>query len=84
MVTAGLSPPSDHLSFNKEDVDALAVMEKVKLSKKEKGQSARLVRSFKYKSVNETPDETVAPDELVGMFLQLASALTPARDGSAS
>lgn len=81
MVTAGLIP-AGALAFDKGEVESMAVMDKMKLKEKDQNQMVRLIRKFKYKAVNQAPEESVTTDELVGMFFHIGSALTEAQPGS--
>ena len=81
MVTAGLIP-AGVLAFDKGEVESMAVMDKMKLKEKDKNQMVRLTRKFKYKAVNQAPEESVTTDDLVGMFFHIGSALTEAQPGS--
>jgi hypothetical protein len=80
-VTAGLIP-SGALEFDKAEVDSMAVMDKMKLKEKADSQMVRLTRKFKFKAVNQAPEESVTTDDLVGMFFHIGSALTEAQPGS--
>ena len=80
-VTAGLIP-AGALEFDKAEVDSMAVMDKMKLKEKADSQMVRLVRKFKFKAVNQAPEESVTTDDLVGMFFHIGSALTEAQPGS--
>ncbi len=80
-VTAGLIP-SGALAFDKAEVDSMAIMDKMKLKEKDESQMVRLTRKFKFKAVNQAPEESVTTDDLVGMFFHIGSALTEAQPGS--
>jgi hypothetical protein len=70
------------LEFDKAEVESMAVMDKMKLKEKADSQMVRLVRKFKFKAVNQAPEESVTTDDLVGMFFHIGSALTEAQPGS--
>ncbi|MBU2549982.1 MAG: hypothetical protein KKB20_16340 [Proteobacteria bacterium] len=80
-VTAGLAPNPDLLSFETMETSRPAEGEKIKLRERTSGQKAASTRKFKFKSVNEVPEEAVTVEDLIGMFLGLAAKLKDNRAG---
>ena len=78
VVSAGLAPNSETLGVDADrPVDG-----KVKVSEKGDARIVRVVHKFKYESVGERPEESLPPDDLVGVFFQVGSMLVQAKAGS--
>lgn len=77
-VTAGLVPVSDEFLVNEEDVDRMAESVKVKLKEKHGGQLCCLTKKIKSKSAMGVPEDPVAPDVVIEMFMKLCTMLNPA------
>jgi hypothetical protein len=78
-VTAGLIPNGRNTEFDQKAVRAGTKKERLKLAEKKHRTVARLTRTFKFKAVNQLPQESVSAKELVQMFFQLGSLLEPVR-----
>ena len=82
VVTAGLVPNARTYAVEPGDMVAATRSVRFKLTQKKNGQMATVRRKYKFKSVDKTPDEYVASDELVGMFFQLGAMLKLSQPGS--
>ena len=81
-IKTGLAPNASVLEFDPQALEALGNKEKIKTSAREKGLTALLSRSFKFKEVNKMPEATVSEEELLAMYFQLGMTLRAAGTGS--
>ena len=75
LVTAGVIPAGEDFAINAAAVEKLAATEKVKLKEKWGEQFCCLTRKIKTKSESGIPQEQVAPEQVVAMFMRLCSML---------
>lgn len=80
-VTAGLAPNNEMINYDRDVIENISQSDKMRFAEKTGGELARLTRKFKFKAVNEAPEESVTTDDLLGMLFQLGSALRPAQTG---
>ena len=78
-VTAALRLNKDLANF--DSGLAADMEEKMKFASKDKGDIARINRKFKFKSISEPPEESIAVDDLVHMFFNLSATLKPSIQG---
>jgi len=81
-VSAALIPGAKDLEWDDAKIQERASQDKLKVAAKKGGQVCRLTRKWKFKTVNEEPNVGVAPNEIVGMFMQLYAMLRPAEQRS--
>lgn len=77
-VTAGLMPAKAAFHVSQPEFDRMAGREKVKLAEKTAGQLCKLTRKIKSKSDSGVPEETIAPEMVIEMFMKLCQMLTRA------
>ncbi|MBN1671678.1 MAG: phage holin family protein [Kiritimatiellae bacterium] len=76
--SAALVPDGETFEWGEEP----AVEGKIKVADKKYGRVCQLTRKWKFSSVGNAPAESVSPDELVGMFIQLCGMLKPVEKGA--
>jgi hypothetical protein len=81
-VSASIIPDAKDAVWDDAKIQERASQDKVKVADKKDGRVCRLTRKWKFKTVNEEPNVGVAPNEIVGMFMQLYAMLRPAEQRS--
>lgn len=78
IVTTSITPNEDDLCVSEDDIETLAVSEKIKLAEKKGGQVCKLTRKFKFRDpVGGIPQDCVSPEAIIEMYMTLCSALKP-------
>jgi len=78
IVSATLIPDVSDTEWDEAKLTERARQDKLKVTEKKGAKVARLVRKWKFKSVNQEPDVAVAPNEVMGMLMQLYGMLKAA------
>jgi hypothetical protein len=81
-VSATIVPDAKDLEWNEAKLQERAAQDKLKVADKRQGKLCRLTRKWKFKTINEEPNVSVAPNEIMGMFLQLYAMLRPVEQRS--
>ena len=78
-VQTSLVPGVDVFAWNEEGIGEISESEKMKLSEKKGANVCRLTRKFTFKSVHNTPEESIKSNDVIGMFFELYRMLNPVR-----